>query len=104
MNIYPIEDFVITHPKDSNGNEIRNIFSLSFSKKIESLKSKLIPFMTSLPGIDAWQPAGHYTLEAVIAKTFNPEDILNYIKENLKQEVLSDLVIAVPKPNIHLVK
>ena len=90
----PKHDFVITHPKDDNGEEVKFSFMLTLKKQIQKeTEEKLIEAIGTLDGIDSINPGvGRYTMAATIARTFDPDEVLDELKRRIKDDVLSDIV------------
>lgn len=94
MNIKPKEDYVFTFAKDDDGSEIRNNFILTLSKPIGTLVEKMKPIL-QLDGIDGMdaQNVGRYSIHFIIAKTFDPNEIIAEM-ERLLPAILSDIELA----------
>jgi hypothetical protein len=106
MNIISKEKFVITHPKDENGEEIKYRFMLSVSRRLRNVSSqdtcpwgaKLVMDLYSIDGVDAIVPnVGVYTVEVGVARTFDPYEVITEI-ERVVTEALSEII----KPKIIL--
>jgi hypothetical protein len=108
--ITPKEKFVITHPTDENGNEVKFSFMLTLSLKVthkfgtlgsgepDTVDGRLIRALGTLEGIDSINPnVGRYTVAATIARTFDPDEVLNELKRRLTEEVLTEIVRARPQ-------
>lgn len=102
----PREPFVLTFPKDENGHEVKWRFMLTLSKKTtfnfgtkdspDTVGDRLVKALSTLDGIDALTPnIGRYTVEVVIARTFDVDEVLAELKRRVEFEVLSE--IKVPK-------
>lgn len=108
-NIEPKEKFVITHPREEDGTENKFAFMLTLGKKIshrfnpvsdapsggdpDTVETRLIRALGTLDGIDSINPGvGRYTITASIARTFDPDEVLNELKRRLEEEVLSEVV------------
>lgn len=95
MTIQPIEKYTITHPKDEQGNEIKRRFILTTSKPIKDkeMYGKVMLLLTdTVPGIDGFNIMGRYTMEIVIAMTFDPEQVTTALKNEL-DVILSPLAL-----------
>jgi len=93
--IQPIEKYVITHPKDADGNEIKRRFILSTSKPIKDkeMYGKVVLLLTdTVPGVDGFNIMGRYTMEIVIAMTFEPDQVIAALKSEL-DIILSPLAL-----------
>lgn len=91
--IKPIEKYIFTFPKDEQGNDIKFRFMLTLSKTIKSVEKDLFEAIGTLSGIDGIAQGGKYTMEIVIARTFDPDEIIDILKKRL-DVLLSDLLIA----------
>ena len=83
-------------------NENKYRFMLTLSKPLKTVGDKLFAVIGILEGIDGCQPAGQYTVEIVIARTFNAEDIIAEIRRSLDEEILSDIIL--PNSKLTLLK
>lgn len=90
--ITPTTNFVIIFPKDDEGNDIKYRFILSIGKKIQSVEQSLIQALGTLDGIDGFNMIGRYTMELTIARTFNPDEVIEELKRRLEEQVLSDII------------
>lgn len=98
--IEPKEKYVIIHPTEDDGSELRYSFILTLSRHLgektgadETVGDRLIRALGTMPGIDTLNPnVGRYSIHATIARTFDPEEILNELKERLERDVLSDII------------
>ena len=94
----PTDKYILTHPKDENGNDILYRFMLTLSKRLaekigtESIESRLLKAIGTLNGIDGMQQGGMYTTEVVIARTFNPEEVITELKRRIEDDVLSEII------------
>jgi len=97
-HITPTEKFVLTFSRDENGQEILYRFMLTLSKKLgtkigeETIQSRLMVALGNLDGIDNFAAHGRYTIEVTIARTFNPNEVLEELKRRLEKDVLSDII------------
>lgn len=92
MDIQPVEKYVLTFAKDNEGQDILYSFILTLSKPLTKVEKQLNESVISLPGIDGFSPFGIYSMEIRIARTFDPEQVIKTIKENLDSRVLSDII------------
>jgi hypothetical protein len=92
MDIKPIEKYVLTFAKDAEGEDVLFSFILTLSKPISKVQENLNKHVLSLPGIDNFSAFGMYSMEIRTARTFDPEEIVQQIKENLEKHVLSDII------------
>lgn len=99
----PKEKFVITHPRDENGEEVRFSFMLTLSKRLslnfgtkekpDTVEMRLIKAIGLLEGIDNINPdMGRYTIAATIARTFDPDEVIAEMKRRLENDVLSEII------------
>lgn len=95
VQIQPVDKFVITHPKDEHGNDIKRRFMLSSSKPIkdkEMYGKVMLLLGETVPGIDGFNIVGRYTMEIVIAMTFDPDEVIAALKTEL-DVILSPLAL-----------
>ena len=99
----PIEKYVMTFPKDEDGTDIKYRFMLTLGRKLtekvgapsgdETIESRLMKAIGTLDGVDgAGAGAGRYTVEVMIARSFNPEEVIEELKRRLDTEVLSEII------------
>lgn len=99
----PREDFVLTFPKDQDGQEVKWRFMLTLSKpmgfnfgskeKPDTVEQRLVKAVGTLDGIDYVNPGvGRYTVEIAIARSFDVDEVIEELRNRIKHEVLSDLV------------
>ena len=89
------EKYILTFPEDQDGNPVTKFrFMLSLSKPMKEIESKLQNALGTLDGIDqiAIQPLGRYTVEVVIARTFDADEVITELKRRLEEDVLSDII------------
>jgi hypothetical protein len=101
--IEPTKKYDIQFAEDRDGNELRYRFILTVDRPIKTkdMIAKLIQLLDhDLPGIDKGQPLGRYSMEIVIARTFDPDQVLEQLKNRLESDVLSEIV----RPKLDLVK
>lgn len=97
-----VSKYIFTFLKEGE-NENKYRFMLTLGKQLDKqLGDKLIAAIGSLGGIDGFQPIGRYTVEIVIARTFNADDVIAELRRRLDEEVLSDIIR--PPSNLTLVK
>jgi hypothetical protein len=95
VQIQPVDKYVITHPKDEQGNEIKRRFILTSSKPIKDkdMYGKVMLLLgETVPGIDGFNIMGRYTMEIVIAMTFEPNEVIAALKSEL-DIILSPLAL-----------
>jgi len=99
----PRESFVLTFPKDQDGQEVKWRFMLTLSKtmgfnfgskeKPDTIEQRLIKAIGTLDGIDYVNPGvGRYTVEIAIARTFDADEVIAELKSRIQNEVLTELV------------
>lgn len=94
-------DYLLTFPKDDEGEEVKYRFMLTLGKrgteKIngEEIKVRLQKALGSLDGIDGIGQGGLYTVEVVIARTFDADEVIAELEKRLKADVFG--TIMVPK-------
>lgn len=96
-------NFLLTFPKDQEGQEIKWRFMLTLSKPLgysfgptpgaDTVQGRLIKSLGTLNGIDYINPnVGKYTVEVAIARTFNVDEVLEELKRRVEFEVLTEIV------------
>lgn len=99
----PREPFVLTFPKDENGQEVKWRFMLTLSKtmgfnfgnkeKPDTIEHRLIKAVGTLDGIDYVNPGvGRYTVEIAIARTFDADEVIAELKNRIQNEVLIEII------------
>jgi hypothetical protein len=91
MTVEPIHDYNFEFAKDENGNDIKYRFMLTTKKPLNEIKDGIEMNLVQVGGIDFIQPGGRYTLEIVVARTFDPEQVIDAIKKVL-DEIQSDII------------
>ena len=98
----PREDFVLTFPKDQDGQEVKWRFMLTLSKamgfnfgskeKPDTVEQRLVKAVGTLDGIDYVNPGvGRYTVEIAIARTFDVDEVIAELKRRIQFEVLTEI-------------
>lgn len=99
----PREDFILTFPTDKDGKDVKWRFMLTVAKplghnfgspeKPDMLERRLIKAIGTLDGIDYVNPGvGRYTVEIAIARTFDPDEVIQELERRIKFEVLTDII------------
>lgn len=98
--INPTNKYVFTFMKDENGQDVQYRFMLTLSKRIKDVQAQLMQALGTLDGIDGINPGvGAYTIELVIARSFDAGEIIAELKKRLEQDVLSEIA----RPSLTLV-
>lgn len=85
--------YILTFLKEGE-KENKYRFMLTVSKFLDKTTGqKMVELMGTLHGIDGFQPIGRYTVEVVIARTFDAEQVITELLRRLEEEVLSDIII-----------
>jgi hypothetical protein len=98
----PREPFVLTFPKDQDGQDIKWRFILTISKtkgfnfgtkeKPDTVEQRLIKAVGTIDGVDYVNPdVGRYSIEVAIARTFNPDEVIEELKRRVCFEVLTEI-------------
>jgi hypothetical protein len=98
--IEPKQKYHIQFAQDQQGNQLRHRFILSLDRpiKTKAMLAKVSQLLDhDLPGVDRGTPLGRYSLEIVIAQTFDADEVLDELKARL-DELLSDIIL--PKSEI----
>ncbi|MCV0439798.1 MAG: hypothetical protein K5880_14315 [Hydrogenophaga sp.] len=98
--IEPKEKYIIIHPKDDDGVEVKTSLVLTLGRQLgevlgpdDTIEGRLIKALGTLDGIDNLQPnMGRYTIGMTIARTFDAEEVLTELKRRLEEDVLSDII------------
>lgn len=100
--ITPREKFVFTFARDEKGQDMKYRFMLTLSRRLgekigdEFIAQRLNAALTTLDGVDAVNVSNsRYSVEIILARTFDPDEIIEEIKKRLTNDILSD--IYVPK-------
>lgn len=99
----PIADYHVEHAKDDKGNEVLFRFIFTAKKPISPIKSELtrgvsksqamLNAVMSVDGIDLIQPVGRYSIEVVVAKTYDPKQVIEALAEAIRP-VQSEILVA----------
>jgi hypothetical protein len=98
--IEPREKYIIIHPTDDDGNEVKTSFILTLGRQLgdpigsdETVEARLIQALGTLPGIDSINPnMGRYTMGATIARCFDADEVLTELRRRLDEDVLTEIV------------
>lgn len=77
--------------KDEKGEDIKYRFMLSISKSLSDNQGAVIKAIQAFEGIDAVQPIGRYTMDVVIGRAFDPDEVFSELR-NLLDSLLSDII------------
>jgi transcriptional regulator of NAD metabolism len=98
----PKEKYVIEFAKDNDGNEIKHRFMMVSSQPIKS-KEMAAEVANTLGhvvnGVDNFEVHGRYTFEVMVARTFDPDEVVEAIREEFDR-ILSP--IAQPNKTIEI--
>lgn len=85
--------FEFAHFPDADGKmiEVKYRFVMSMAKNFSELKGSLEKEIMLVEGIDFFQPVGRYSAEVVVAKTYNPDDVIKRLTEVL-EPLMSDII------------
>jgi hypothetical protein len=92
------EKYILTHPKDESNEDILYRFMLTLNRRLaekvgsETIESRLLKAIGTLDGVDGMQQGGMYTIEVVIARTFDPAEVITELKRRLDDDVLSEII------------
>lgn len=99
----PIADYHIEHAKDEQGNEVPFRFIFTTKKPIAQAQSeltkevskgqKMLEAIMSVAGINLIQPVGRYSIEIVVAKTYDPQQVIAALVEAIRP-VQSEILVA----------
>lgn len=97
--IEPTEKFVIIHPKEDDGTEVKYSLILTLGRPLgdgpetNTVGDRLMRALGSLDGMDNLNPnMGRYTIGMTIARTFDADEVITELKRRLNEEVLSDII------------
>jgi len=86
------QKYVLTFPKDENGEDILYRFMLTIDRKFDKTTlPKFEEIISKLPGIDKIEPYGMYSIEIMLARTYDPVEIIEELKESLENYVLTEI-------------
>ena len=86
MTIKPTKKYDIVFAKTEGGEEIKFRFVLTTSKPIrdKEMAAQLVQLLEhDLPGIDGFNIMGRYTMEIIIARTFDAEAVVGELQSRL---------------------
>jgi len=86
------QKYVITHPKDETGTEIKFVFMISLSKPVKAIGEAKINALMGVDGIDTLAQRGRYTLEITISRAFNADEVISVLKTKL-DDAMSDIIV-----------
>lgn len=92
--VQPKSKYHIEFATDNDGEEIKYRFMLVTSKPVRSkeMAARLVQLLQhDQDGVDKFEVFGRYTMEVVIARTFDPDEVLEDLKRRL-DEILSDII------------
>jgi len=98
--IEPKEKYVIIHPKEDDGSEVKYSMILVLGRALgtrigndDTIENRLMKAVASLDGVDGINPQmGRYTIGITIARTFDADEVIAELKRRLDEEVLSEIV------------
>lgn len=101
MSIEAVEPFVITYAKDDKGEDIPYRFILTIDRPwAEFDQEAFIEFFAHVPGIEAFSmETGRYSIEVIVARTFDPKAVAHHITEgvsSLPLEAKTEAKIVIP--------
>jgi hypothetical protein len=67
-------------------------FVLTTSKSFGELKGSLEKALMTVDGIDVFQPIGRYSAEIVVARTYDPEQVINVLQSVL-EPIMTELIL-----------
>lgn len=73
--VQPTLDYHFEHPKTPDGEELQNRFILTFKRPVADVPKEGMQDLLVMPGIDQIQPMGRYTVDMIVAKTFDVEEV-----------------------------
>jgi len=94
MTVQPIKDYHVEYAKDDDGNDVENRFIFTAKKPVAPIKSEvtagvskaqeMLEAISNVPGMDYFQPIGRYSIEVVVAKTYDPKNVIEGIVEAIR--------------------
>ena len=85
------QKFVIIFAKDEQGNEIKHRFMLCTSKSVLEGNGTIAKAIQAFEGIDRIEPVGRYTIDVVIGRAFDADEVLLELKKTL-DGLLSNII------------
>jgi len=91
--IEPKEKYVFTFAQTTDGEDLKHRFMLTLSKPLsdDKIKAGMQSILSPQNGIDSYGAGGQFTLEVVIARTFDADEVIEVIKKELDR-ILSDII------------
>lgn len=91
---------------DEKGNDIDHNFMLTLDRPFEDIKAEFTLLVDEIPGVQGIEPVGPYSLSFIIARTFDAQEIREYIAFKLKQIYTGTYkpIVTPPKKKIELVQ
>ena len=89
-----IKKYDIAYAQNDKGEDVKRSFILSFSKPIQSKEMAAQIenlFGHRVGGIDGFKIAGAYSVHLLVAQTFDPDEVIAVIQEEL-DVILSDII------------
>lgn len=97
--INPIEKYVVIHPSDDNGEDVKFSLLLVLSRPLNdhvgdsTIGARLMENLSKINGIDSLQPnVGRYTVGITIARTFDPDEVISAITKAVEDRVLTEII------------
>lgn len=97
--ITPREKFVFTFARDEKGEDMKYRFMLTLSRRLgekigdEFIAKRLETALATLDGIDAIHASNsRYSVEIILARTFDADEVIEEIKRRLVNDVLSEII------------
>jgi len=89
-----IKKYAISYAKNDKGEDVKRSFILSFSRPIqdEQMAAKVSNlFGHQVAGIDGFKVIGRYSVQLLVAETFDPDEVVAVLQAEL-DVILSDII------------
>ena len=83
--LQPIIDYHFEHPTSPAGDVVEHRFILTLKRPAGEIDQKAMQDLLTLPGIDQVQPMGRYTIDMIVARTFDVDAVKESIIKQLER-------------------
>jgi hypothetical protein len=92
-----VADFIIIHPnKHKDGTEDKQLLIVTLSKRLDKTQygdpQAFVSALMAVEGVDALQPVGRYSVQMVLANTFDFDSVIEDIKAVIERAVSAVLL------------
>lgn len=86
--------FIIIFAKDETGADTKFRFIVSVTKPFSTNEGALVKALAGMRGVDRLEPMGKYTLDIMLGRAFNPDEVMVEI-EKMLDSFLSDIITPI---------